>query len=118
MKSPLFGSGLPDLVDRRQRAGLHRLEHPVDGLLTRYYYGDMARKGKLFTDQFRDAIRNSGMKPYRLAQLSGVHREILSRFLNGKTGMSLGSVDAIFETLNLRIESPDREPEKERSQKA
>jgi plasmid maintenance system antidote protein VapI len=55
------------------------------------------------SDQIREAIETSGMTRYRLSALSGVHQAALSRFMRGKVGLTLDSVDRIGEVLGLRI---------------
>jgi transcriptional regulator with XRE-family HTH domain len=70
-----------------------------------------------FSDQLREAIRNSGMTVYFIAKASGVDKAVLSRFLNGKAAMSMASIDQLCPVLGLRLllvkqVSSRREPEK------
>lgn len=54
------------------------------------------------SDQVRQAIRTSGLTPYRIAKETGVSEPTLSRFLNGGT-IRLALVDRIAELLGMRI---------------
>lgn len=69
----------------------------------------MTKKKELLTDQLRQAILAAEITQAELARRSGVPREVLSRFTRGLTGMSLGSVDAICEVLELRLVGPGQQ---------
>lgn len=72
----------------------------------------MARKRiPSFTEQLQAAIRTSGLTQYRISVEAGVPRETISRFLMGKVGMSLPTVDAIVKVLRLRLVVEDEESE-------
>lgn len=86
-------------------------------MVTKPSKGD--RRG--FLEQIREAVRTSGMSRYYLAQQSGVDEASLSRFVRGKSGLSMESLDAVAEVLGLGVtargdrSSPGRqavEPEK------
>jgi plasmid maintenance system antidote protein VapI len=66
----------------------------------------MARRKKPTTisEQLRDRITTSQLSPYELAEVSGVDRSVLSRFLTGKRSLTLDTVDKLAEVLNLRLE--------------
>lgn len=66
---------------------------------------NMARKPKsiLFSDQIRRAIAECGLTRYRLAQLSGVEQAVLSRFVNGKSGLTTFNLDKLAVVLNLEL---------------
>ena len=55
-----------------------------------------------FVQQIRDAVNQSGMSRYSLAQASGVDEAALSRFTHGK-GLSMESLDAIGRVLGLAV---------------
>ena len=69
----------------------------------------MARKEvESFTEQLRSAILVADLNQAELARRSGVPKEVLSRFTHGLVGMSLPSIDAICEVLQLRLVGPER----------
>lgn len=74
---------------------------------------DMARNRKTltFTEQLRQAIRLAPMSQYRLAKEAGVPKETISRFLLGRVGMRLETVNAICEVLELRLVGSEEAPE-------
>ncbi len=55
-------------------------------------------------DQLRNVIRDSGESEYRIAQATGVSASVLSRFVNGKRGITLEVAAKICEYLNLHLE--------------
>ena len=60
------------------------------------------RRDKL-TDQIRRAINESGVSRYRLWKETGIDQAVLSRFVAGKAGMTLKSLDVLADALGLRI---------------
>jgi len=56
-----------------------------------------------FVDQIRQAVLTCGMTRYFLSQKSGVDEAVLCRFVHGKQGLSMESLDAIAEVLGLEI---------------
>jgi transcriptional regulator with XRE-family HTH domain len=64
-----------------------------------------------FSDQIRQAIRDADISQYRLSFLARVDPGHLSRFVNGKAGLSLDAIDRIAEVLKLRI-TVDRRKER------
>ena len=61
------------------------------------------------TDQVRQAIDDSGLTRYRIAQDAGVDESALAKFYNGRRGLSMANFDKLFEYLGLRI-IIDRKP--------
>jgi len=59
----------------------------------------------LFSDQLRSAIRDSGMSVYAIAQSTAIDKAVLSRFMNGKSGLSVTSIDRLCTILGLRLVS-------------
>ncbi len=59
-------------------------------------------KSNTFSEQIRQAIRDSGMTAYRIAKESGVHLAALMRFLDGKS-LTLTSVDRLATVLRMRV---------------
>jgi len=71
----------------------------------------MAKKrtrSKKLTDQLRQAIDDSGMTRYRIAQETGISEATLSKFYLGQRGLSMEALNALGEFLGLRIVA-DRE---------
>lgn len=56
-----------------------------------------------FSDQLRLAIKESGVSCYRINRDTGVSQSILSRFMNGKAGLSTINVDRLCECLDLEL---------------
>ncbi len=59
----------------------------------------------LFTDQLRTAIRDSEMSLSSIAQSTAIDKAVLSRFMNGKSGLSVTSIDRLCTVLALRLVS-------------
>ena len=77
----------------------------------------MAQKKKRtsrLTDQLRQAIDDSGLTRYRIAKEAGISESALAQFYNGHRGLSMKSLDALGEFLQLTIvlgRKPEREEE-------
>ncbi len=72
----------------------------------------MAKKRtKLVTDQLRQAIDDSGLTRYRIAQETGISESALAKFYNGHRGLSMEALNALGEFLQLKI-NLGRKPEK------
>ncbi len=61
--------------------------------------------GEPFSDQLRAAVRASGVTQYRIAKETGIAQPHLSTFLSGQTGLSMASVDILFQYLGLHVSS-------------
>jgi len=59
----------------------------------------------LFSDQLRSAIRDSGLSVYAIAQSTAIDKAVLSRFMNGKSGLSVTSIDRLCTVLGLCLVS-------------
>lgn len=68
-----------------------------------------------FSDQFRDAVLNAGETRYAIAKATGISESILSRFVHGKSGLSMDYMDRIAAHLNLELVT---KPKKTRKRKA
>ncbi|MGD9128043.1 MAG: helix-turn-helix transcriptional regulator [Planctomycetia bacterium] len=55
------------------------------------------------TEQLRQAVRDSGRTLGELARETGIDKSALSRFVNGKRGLSMEAIDAIGDCLELRL---------------
>lgn len=60
-------------------------------------------KRKTLTDQLREAIDDSGMTRYRIAQETGISEATLSKFYLGQRGLSMDAMNALGECLELTI---------------
>jgi hypothetical protein len=56
-----------------------------------------------FTDQLRRYIETSGESRYALAKRSNVDAAVLCRFVAGRAGMSLDSVDKLVFAMGLEL---------------
>ena len=59
----------------------------------------------LFTDQLRSAIRDSEMSLGAISQSTAIDKAVLSRFMNGKSGLSVTSIDRLCTALGLSLVS-------------
>jgi len=69
------------------------------------------KRGKSMTDQLRQAIDDSGLTRYRIAQETGISEATLSKFYLGQRGLSMEALNALGEFLQLKItlgRKPDR----------
>jgi hypothetical protein len=63
----------------------------------------MPRKNASFADQLRREIENCGRTRYRISKETGISQEMLCRFCNGTRGVSVESIDILFQNLGLKI---------------
>lgn len=64
----------------------------------------MAKKrSSLLTDQLRQAIDDSGLTRYQIANATGIDESALAKFYNGHRGLSMDALNALGELLQLRI---------------
>ena len=63
----------------------------------------MAAKADKLSDQLRQAIDSSGMSRYAIAKAIGLDQSVLSRFMTGKSGLAVETIDKIGGLLGLRI---------------
>jgi transcriptional regulator with XRE-family HTH domain len=71
----------------------------------------MARK-LLLSEQLRRLIESNELTRYRMSQETGVSEPTLSRFVNGRGGMSWDSIDTIGELLDLEIRKRPKQTRK------
>ena len=55
------------------------------------------------TDQLREAIDASGLSRYAVCKAIGVDQSTISRFMAGKAGLALDTVDKLGELLGLKL---------------
>lgn len=65
------------------------------------------------TDQLREAIDGSGMSRYAVAKAIELDQSTLSRFMAGKSGLALDTVDRLGELLGLKL-AATKKPTKEK----
>ena len=71
----------------------------------------MAKKAsRLVSDQIRQAIDDSGLTRYRIAQETGISETTLSLFCSGQRGLPMRTLDTLGEFLELKVTS-GRKPE-------
>jgi hypothetical protein len=58
---------------------------------------------KTFSDNLRQAVRDSELTRYAISVRTGIDQGTLCRFIRGERGMSLDSVDKLMECLELEI---------------
>jgi hypothetical protein len=58
---------------------------------------------KSFSDQLRQAVRESELTRYTISVRTGIDQGTLCRFIRGERGMSLDSADRLMECLGLEI---------------
>lgn len=63
-------------------------------------------KRQSFSDQLRQALLNAPMSRYRLAAECGIPESSLSRFVNGKMGLPLASIDKLADLLDWNLAEP------------
>jgi transcriptional regulator with XRE-family HTH domain len=56
-----------------------------------------------FSDQIREAVDASGMSRYAICKAIGLNQGAMSRFMSGKSGMSMAALDRLAELLGLRV---------------
>ena len=55
------------------------------------------------SDQIRRAVRRSDLSQYRIAQITGIDKSQLSKFVRDVGGLSVENLDALAKLLRLRI---------------
>ena len=63
----------------------------------------MAKRRLTLSDQVRRAVDESGLSRYRICQELDLAEATMSRFMSGKGGLSMNTLDALAELLDLNI---------------
>jgi transcriptional regulator with XRE-family HTH domain len=58
---------------------------------------------KTFSDQIRGVVDASGLSRYRICKEIGISEATMSRFMNGKGGLSMTSLDRLADLLGLEV---------------
>ena len=64
---------------------------------------NMSKKRKNLTCQIQEAVKLSGMTRYRICKILGISESTMSRFMANKGGLSMRTLDALVELLDLEI---------------
>ena len=75
---------------------------------------DMKKRSAYLEDQIRAAFDESGMTVYRLAKDSGVPQPVVSRFINGKRGITLATASKLVAVLGLELIQKENKQKKVR----
>jgi len=63
----------------------------------------MKGKRAKLSDQIRRAVDAAGASRYQICEAAGLDKATMSRFMAGRVGLSLPTVDALAAVLGLRI---------------
>jgi transcriptional regulator with XRE-family HTH domain len=58
---------------------------------------------KRLSDRIREAVDASGLSRYAICKAIGLNQGAMSRFMSGKSGMSLDSLDRIAEFIGIEV---------------
>jgi len=65
----------------------------------------MAARRLKFSEQIRRAIAESGVSRYEISKRTGIEQSVLSRFMNGRVGFTLETLDALADYLQFSLTS-------------
>jgi transcriptional regulator with XRE-family HTH domain len=60
---------------------------------------------KLFSDQLRQIVRESGLSEYRISKEIKIPPETLNRFQNNQRGLKVDIIDKLCDFFNVRMTS-------------
>ena len=64
----------------------------------------MAEKRRIrLSNQIRRAVAASGLTRYRISKITGIDQAVLSRFMAGKVGLSMSTLDRLADALELDV---------------
>lgn len=66
--------------------------------------------GMPISEQIREALIGSGLSRYRISKDLGISQAQLSKFVNGKAGLSLTALDRLADFLGLEIRGKGDRP--------
>lgn len=58
---------------------------------------------KLFSEEIRDAINNSGKTHLKICQEIGLVQPAMSKFMTGRAGLPLAVIDRVAKLLDLHV---------------
>jgi transcriptional regulator with XRE-family HTH domain len=56
-----------------------------------------------FSDQIRDAVNSSELSRYSICKSIGLNQGAFSRFMSGKSGLSMDALDRLAEHIGLEV---------------
>lgn len=68
----------------------------------------MSNRRKSFSDQIRRAILNAPISRYEMCKHIGMTQSLLSRFVNGKGGLSIDALDKVAELIGISVAEPKK----------
>ena len=63
----------------------------------------MTKQQAMLSEQIRAAVDASGLSRYSICKTLGIDKGLMSRFMNGKGGLAMATLDAIADLLNLEL---------------
>ena len=63
------------------------------------------KQAKQFSDEIRVAVQNCGKTRYRIAKETGIDAATLCRFVQGRVGLSMDSLDRLANEIGLHVAS-------------
>jgi transcriptional regulator with XRE-family HTH domain len=63
----------------------------------------MAKRTTQISEQLRELIDASGRSRYSICKATGIAEPAMSRFMNGKGGLSLEAIDKVADLLGLTL---------------
>jgi plasmid maintenance system antidote protein VapI len=63
----------------------------------------MAKKTARVSEQLRRALMNCGESRYQVSKMTGIQQSVLSRFVNGRHGLTLDTLDRLADYLELEL---------------
>lgn len=74
---------------------------------------EMAKRRIKLSDQIRQAVDESGLSRYSICKAAGIDQATMSRFMAGKVGLLLVTLDALADVLGLDITTRAKRGRKE-----